>query len=769
MVQSEILGFPRIGAFRELKKNTEAYWNGKIDAAKLLSVGKEIRANNWKLQKDAGIDIIPSNDFSFYDQVLDLSLLFNVIPSRYSKYSLPALDTYFAMARGLQRKATATEKAVDVPALEMVKWFDSNYHYVRPTFCHSTSFKLNGSKPIDEYLEAKALGIETRPVIVGPVSFLYLGKPDKDSQDLKPISLLSKLVPVYIELLTKLAAAGAKSVQIDEPALVLDLPEEVKAAYKTAYSQITSAKGVPKIDLTTYFGDVRPNLDAIKGLDVAGFHFDFVRDPEQLDAAVSILKPTQTLSVGIVDGRNIWKNDFSRSIAFVKKAIEKVGSADRVVVSTSSSLLHTPVDLENEKKLNPEIKNWFSFATQKLGEVETIAEAVSGKDVSAKLAANAASIKARKEHELTNNAAVQKRMSEITDSMMHRKSAFPTRLAIQKKEFNLPLFPTTTIGSFPQTREIRVMRNRFSKGKISEQEYTDFIKKEIKSVVDFQEKVGLDVLVHGEPERNDMVQYFGERLNGFAFTNNGWVQSYGSRYVRPPIVVGDVSRPGPMTVKTSVYAQSLTKKQMKGMLTGPVTILRWSFPRDDVPQKTQAFQLALSLRDEVQDLEAAGIKTIQVDEPAIREGLPLRAGPERSAYLKWASESFRVATSGVEDSTQIHSHFCYSDLDPNHIKSLDADVVSIEFSKKDDPNYIEEFKNYPNHIGLGLFDIHSPRVPSKEEFIARIGEIMKIYQPDKFWCNPDCGLKTRKWEETTASLTNMVAAAKYYREKYAKN
>ena len=768
MVQSAVLGFPRIGAFRELKKSTEAYWNGKITADQLLATGKEIRAHNWKLQKDAGVDIIPSNDFSYYDQILDLSALFNVIPARYTKYDLPALDTYFAMARGLQRKATETTKAVDVPALEMVKWFDAIAHYVSPTFSHSTTFKLTGSKPVDEYLEAKALGIETRPVVVGPVSFLYLGKSDKDSLDLEPISLLKKLLPVYVELLKKLAAAGAKTVQIDEPTLVLDLPKNVQAAFKTAYDYFAAAEGLPELVLTTYFGDVRPNLDAIKGLKVAGYHFDFVRDPEQLESVASILNDKQTLSVGIVDGRNIWKNDFASSIAFVKKAIEKVGSADRVVVAPSSSLLPTPVDLANEKKLAPEIKNWFSFATQKLDEVVTIAKAVSGADVTEKLAANAKSVKSRKEHEITNDPAVRKRMSEITDDLTHRKSPFPKRLAVQKEEFHLPLFPTTTIGSFPQTKEIRVTRNKFSKGKISKEEYTEFIKKQIQEVVKFQEDIGLDVLVHGEPERNDMVQYFGEKLRGFAFTTNGWVQSYGSRYVRPPIIVGDVSRPAPMTVETSVYAQSITKKPMKGMLTGPVTILRWSFPRDDVSQETQALQLALSLRDEVEDLEKAGINVVQVDEPALREGLPLRAGAERSAYLKWAAESFRLATSGVKDTTQIHSHFCYSDLDPNHIKALDADVVSIEFSKKDDPNYIQEFANYPNHIGLGLFDIHSPRVPSEEEFIARIGEILKIYQPEKFWCNPDCGLKTRKWPETTASLTNMVAAAKYYRNKYAK-
>ncbi|CDK25505.1 unnamed protein product [Kuraishia capsulata CBS 1993] len=766
MVESSVLGFPRIGALRELKKATEAYWSGKVDKAHLFKVGQEIREKNWKLQKAAGVDIIPSNDFSFYDQVLDLSLLFNVIPDRYTKYDLESIDVLFAMGRGLQRPATETAKAVDVTALEMVKWFDSNYHYVRPTFSHSTEFKLNGAKPVDEYLEAKALGIETRPVVVGPVSYLYLGKADKDSLDLEPITLLEKILPVYVELLQKLAAAGATSVQIDEPVLVLDLPENIKAAYKTAYETLAAASGLPKLVLTTYFGDVRPNLEAIKGLPVSGFHFDFVRVPEQLDAVVEILTPEQTLSVGVIDGRNIWKADFAKAIAFVESAISKVGK-DRVVVATSSSLLHTPVDLENEKKLDAEIKSYFSFATQKVAEVVTVAKAISGEDVSAALEANAASIKARAESTILNNADVQAKVAAIDESLSTRKAPFPERLTVQKAKFNLPLFPTTTIGSFPQTKDIRINRNKFAKGEITEAEYDKFIESEIEKVVRFQEEIGLDVLVHGEPERNDMVQYFGEQLKGYAFTTNGWVQSYGSRYVRPPIVVGDVSRPAAMTVKESVYAQSITKKPMKGMLTGPITCLRWSFPRNDIPQKTQALQLALALREEVQDLEKAGVTVIQVDEPALREGLPLRAGKDRSEYLEWAAESFRVATSGVENSTQIHSHFCYSDLDPNHIKALDADVVSIEFSKKDDPNYIQEFSEYPNHIGLGLFDIHSPRIPSKEEFIARIGDILKVYSADKFWVNPDCGLKTRGWEEVRASLTNMVDAAKFYREKHS--
>lgn len=748
-----------------MKKVTEAYWGGKASVDELLAKGKEIREHNWKLQQAAGVDIIPSNDFSYYDQVLDLSLLFNAIPERYTKYNLAPIDVLFAMGRGLQRKATDTTEAVDVTALEMVKWFDSNYHYVRPTFSHSTEFKLNtaaGVKPVDEFNEAKALGIHTRPVIVGPVSYLYLGKADKDSLDLDPLSLLDKLLPVYKQLLQQLKQAGATEVQLDEPVLVLDLDEKTQAAFKKAYDAL-QGDDVPQITLATYFGTVVPNLAAIKDLPVAGFHFDFVRNPEQLDQVADVAKG-KTLSVGVVDGRNIWKTDLAKASELVKKA-QAVN--DNVVVATSSSLLHTPVDLASETKLDAEIKDWFSFATQKLDEVVVIAKNVSGEDVSQQLAANAASIKLRQSSLITTDPKVQERLASINESLSTRKAPFPERDAAQKAKYNLPLLPTTTIGSFPQTKDIRINRQKFAKGTLSAEDYDAFIKKEIDQVVKFQEEVGLDVLVHGEPERNDMVQYFGEQLTGYAFTTNGWVQSYGSRYVRPPIIVGDILRPKAMTVKESVYAQSITSKPMKGMLTGPVTCLRWSFPRDDVSGKVQALQLGLALRDEVQDLEAAGITVIQVDEPAIREGLPLRAGKERSDYLNWAAQSFRVATSGVENSTQIHSHFCYSDLDPNHIKALDADVVSIEFSKKDDPNYIQEFSNYPNHIGLGLFDIHSPRIPSEEEFIKRIGEILQVYPVQKFWVNPDCGLKTRGWPEVKESLTNMVNAAKHFRAKQA--
>jgi len=651
----------------------------------------------------------------------------------------------------------------------MVKWFDSNYHYVRPTFKAGQTFKLSSTKPIDEFKEALALGIKTRPVILGPVSFLYLGKADRD-ETVTPIDLLDQLLPVYEELLSKLAEAGAESVQIDEPVLVLDLPEKVKAAFKPAYAKLSAAP--VKLIAATYFGDIVHNIDALSAFEnLAGVHVDLVRAPEQLEQIISKLGSKQVLSVGVVDGRNIWKTNFKKAIGLVESAIKSLG-AERVIVGTSSSLLHTPHTLASEKKLDAEVADWFSFACEKASEVAIIAKAVtSGADsVSSELEANAKSWEARQSSKRTNDPAVKERQSKITEQMYNRKSEFPTRIAAQQKTLGLPMFPTTTIGSFPQTSEIRVQRNKFTKGTITAEEYDAFIKKEIDEVDRIQEEIGLDVLVHGEPERNDMVQYFGEQLQGYVFTTHAWVQSYGSRCVRPPIVVGDISRPKAMTVKESKYAQSITKRPMKGMLTGPITCLRWSFPRDDIHQSVQAEQLALALRDEVCDLEAAGIYVIQVDEPALREGLPLRSGKEREAYLDWAVKSFRLSTSGVEDGTQIHSHFCYSEFQDffHAITALDADVLSIENSKSD-AKLLKVFENeaYPRHIGPGVYDIHSPRIPGYEEIKNRIAEMLVYLKPDQLWIDPDCGLKTRQWSETKPSLENMVKAAQFYREKYA--
>jgi 5-methyltetrahydropteroyltriglutamate--homocysteine methyltransferase len=651
----------------------------------------------------------------------------------------------------------------------MVKWFDSNYHYVKPTFQDNQTFKLaDNPKPVAEFLEAKEAGINTRPVLVGPVSFLALGKADR-GQSVDPISLLDKLLPVYVELLQKLKAAGAETVQIDEPVLVFDLQQKVKDAFKPAYEKLAGA-GLPKLLVATYFGDIVHNLDVLPALQGAyGIHIDLVRAPNQLEQVAKAIGQNQVLSAGVVDGRNIWKTDFERAVATVSNAVKILGPT-RVLVATSSSLLHTPHSLESEKKLPEEVKDWFSFAVQKVSEVTVIARAVNGGSVEQELQANAKSMNARRTSERTNNKAVQDRQAKVTAADLERKSPFPERYSQQKTHLSLPIFPTTTIGSFPQTKDIRIQRNKFTKGEISAEEYEKFIEKEIQDVIKIQEELDLDVFVHGEPERNDMVQYFGERLDGYVFTTHGWVQSYGSRCVRPPIIVGDISRPAPMTVKESKYAVSISSKPMKGMLTGPITCLRWSFPRDDVHQSVQAQQLALALRDEVLDLEAAGVYVIQVDEPALREGLPLRSGEEREKYLKWAVDSFKLSVAGVQDSTQIHSHFCYSEFQDffHAIAALDADVLSIENSKSDAKLLkVFEDKAYPRHIGPGVYDIHSPRVPSEQEIKDRIAEMLAYLKPEQLWINPDCGLKTRQWKETKAALTNMVNAAKFYRQKYA--
>ena len=657
---------------------------------------------------------------------------------------------------------------------EMVKWFDANYHYVKPTLQDGQTFKLDSNpKPVVEFLEAKEAGIVTRPVLVGPVSFLALGKADRD-QSVEPIELLEKLLPVYEELLVKLKEAGAETVQIDEPTLVFDLPLKVKDAFKPAYEKFASlGDKIPKLVFATYFGDITHNIDVLPSLhNLYAIHIDLVRNPEQLEAVLGAIGSKQILSLGVVDGRNIWKTNLKRAIETVETAIQKLGK-ERVIVASSSSLLHTPHTIASEKKLDSEIKDWFSFAVEKTAELAIISKAVTEGPaaVRSELEANAKSVQARASSKLTNDPKVKERQSKISDEMYNRKSPFPVRIAQQQKQLNLPLFPTTTIGSFPQTKEIRVQRNRFTKGEITSEEYEKFIEKEIEDVVKVQDELELDVYVHGEPERNDMVQYFGERLTGYVFTTHGWVQSYGSRCVRPPIIVGDISRPAPMTVKESKYAASISKKPMKGMLTGPITCLRWSFPRDDVHQSVQAEQLALALRDEVVDLESAGIYVIQVDEPALREGLPLRAGLERENYLSWAVKSFRLSTAGVEDSTQIHSHFCYSEFQDffHAIAALDADVLSIENSKSD-AKLLKVFVDeaYPRHIGPGVYDIHSPRVPSEQEIKDRIEEMLKYLKPDQLWIDPDCGLKTRQWKETKAALINMVNAAKFYRQKYSK-
>ena len=657
----------------------------------------------------------------------------------------------------------------------MVKWFDSNYHYVKPTFQDGQEFKLSSNpKPVVEFLEAKEAGIITRPVLVGPVTFLALGKADRD-QNVVPISLLHKLLPLYEEILVKLKEAGAESVQIDEPCLVLDLPPKVKNAFKPAYDKLSSLGGkIPELVVATYFGDITHNYDVLSSFSsLQAVHIDLVRNPEQLKTVLLGLGPQQSLSVGVVDGRNIWKTNLKKAIEIVETAVQTLGK-DRVIVASSSSLLHTPHTLASEKKLDAEVKDWFSFAIEKTKELAIIAKAVTDGPASVReeLEANAKSMESKATSKLTNDPKVKERQSQITEEMFNRKSEFPIRIAQQQEMLKLPLFPTTTIGSFPQTKEIRIQRNKLTKGEISAEDYEKFIEKEIQDVVQIQDELGLDVYVHGEPERNDMVQYFGERLTGYVFTTHAWVQSYGSRCVRPPIIVGDISRPAPMTVKESKYAASISKKPMKGMLTGPITCLRWSYPRNDIHQSVQAEQLALALRDEVVDLESAGVYVIQVDEPALREGLPLRQGLERENYLSWAVKSFRLSVSGVKDSTQIHSHFCYSEFQDffQAIAALDADVLSIENSKSD-AKLLKVFVDeaYPRHIGPGVYDIHSPRIPSEDEIKDRIQEMLQYLKPEQLWVDPDCGLKTRQWKETKAALINMVNAAKFYRQKYSKS
>ena len=758
MLNTANLGFPRIGANRELKKAIESYWKKTSSVADLQKVAAEIRAKNWQTQKAAGIVFIPSNDFSFYDQILDTQALFGAVPDRFKfNGGNVDLDLYFAMARGAQKDG------VDVTAMEMTKWFDTNYHYIVAEFKKNQQFKLSSTKIFDEYLEAKNLGIETRPVVIGPVTFLLLGK-SVDGSD--KLDLLDNLLVAYKELFQKLAEIGVKDVQIDEPFLVTDLSGEAVKAYVAAFQQIKQFAGNIKLHLATYFDTLGNNAELAFSLGTASVHVDLVRAPEQFDEVLSLVQTNQSLSLGLVDGRNIWINNLENSVSIAKKAVEKLGK-DRVIVAPSCSLIHSPVDLVNETELDGELKSWLSFATQKISEITVIAKAAGSleSEVKAALEANKAAIADRKTSKRIHNDTVKNRVAAITESLMNRKSDFNSRKKIQTAHINLPLLPTTTIGSFPQTKEVRKYRADFKAGNISAEIYEKFVQEETTRTIRFQEEIGLDVLVHGEFERNDMVEYFGEQLAGFFFTKNGWVQSYGSRCVKPPVIFGDVSRPKPMTVEWAKYAQSQTKQIMKGMLTGPITILQWSFVRDDQPRKTTALQIAFAIRDEVCDLEAAGIKIVQIDEAALREGLPIRRN-KWNEYLKWAVEAFRISASGVEDRTQIHTHMCYSEFNDiiSSIADMDADVISIETSRSQMEllNAFVNFK-YPNEIGPGVYDIHSPRVPKKEEMENLLKKALDVLKPEQIWVNPDCGLKTRDWPETKAALKEMVDATKALR------
>jgi len=768
MLLTNNLGYPRVGPFRELKKANEAYWAKKINAEELQQVAKSIRENNWRTQKEAGIDLIPSNDFSFYDQVLDLSLTVGAIPARYNSLldkldSNYSLDLYFAIARGFQ------ENGIDVTASEMTKWFDTNYHYIVPEFTKDQTFKLSSQKFLNEYNEAKALGIETKPVIIGPITFLLLGKEKEAGFD--RIDLIDRLLPVYEEILGKLADAGAQYIQIDEPYLALDLSEKVKALYPEVFKKLNTAAKGAKLIATTYFEALRDNEDIAVNLPVHALHVDLVRGENQLDTLLPKVPSTLTLSLGIVEGRNIWKNDYEKSLNKIKQAVDTLGK-DRVWVGTSSSLLHVPYDLDSEKKeetLPAEVKNWLAFAKQKLAEVKDLAVLAEG-EVDAKTAenfeANKAAAESRRTSPLIHKPEVKNRVNNITDDDAKRTSPFAVRKALQQEKFGLPKFPTTTIGSFPQTKDVRKWRADLKKGVITQEEYDKAIAEETENVIRLQEQLDIDVLVHGEFERNDMVEYFGEQLAGYAFTQYGWVQSYGSRCVKPPIIYGDVYRPADMTVRWSSYAQSLTDRPVKGMLTGPVTILQWSFVRNDQPRSTTTYQIALAILDEVQALEKAGIKIIQIDEPAIREGLPLRKADQQE-YLNWAVRAFRVSSSNVADDTQIHTHMCYSEFNDiiRDIAAMDADVITIETSRSQMElldAFAGEFK-YPNDIGPGVYDIHSPRVPSVEEMVDLLRKAKEVVPAEQLWVNPDCGLKTRAWPETKAALENMVKAAKILR------
>ena len=752
MALTHNLGFPRIGARRELKHALEAYWRGDIDDERLRATAAEIRKQHWMLQRAAGIDLIPAGDFALYDQMLNMTALLGAAPARFNAPDQGEieLDLYFAMARG-----TATQ-----PAMEMTKWFDTNYHYIVPEFDPGTTFRIASLQLFREVAEAQALGISPKVVLIGPLTYLYLGKETKPG--FNRLDLLSHLLSVYRDILAQLALRGVEWVQIDEPLLALDLNEEWLHGLDHAYSALRGA-GVPlpKLLLTTYFEAVDTHAERLKTLPVDGLHIDLCRAPGQLDTFLDGYPAGKVLSLGIIDGRNVWRADLAQAFSTLLRARSTLG--ERLWVAPSCSLLHCPVDLELETRIDGEIKSWLAFSVQKLSEISTLGRGLNqGEDaIREPLNTSNRARQARQQSPRIHNPVVQDRLQRLTRSDSERVNPFPVRRLLQHKRFQLPLLPTTTIGSFPQTPEIRKVRAAFKKGEVSNLQYLESMRDEIRLAVKKQEEIGLDVLVHGEPERNDMVEYFGEQLWGYAFTENGWVQSYGSRCVKPPILFGDIYRPEPMTVDWIEYAQSQTTKPVKGMLTGPITMLMWSFVRDDQPRPLTALQLALAIRDEVADLEQAGIGMIQIDEPAFREGLPLKKA-DWNGYLKWAVEAFRVSSSGVKDDTQIHTHMCYSEFNDilPAIADMDADVITIETSRSrmELLNGFGEFK-YPNEVGPGVYDIHSPRIPETAEMLELLEKACSVIDPKQLWVNPDCGLKTRTWPETVTALKRMVAAA----------
>ncbi|KAF5727553.1 Cobalamin-independent synthase family protein isoform 1 [Tripterygium wilfordii] len=760
---SHIVGYPRMGPKRELKFALESLWDGKSSAEDLQKVAADLRSSIWKQMSEAGIKYIPSNTFSYYDQVLDTTAMLGAVPARYGwNGNEIGFDTYFSMARG----------NASVPAMEMTKWFDTNYHYIVPELGPDVKFSYASHKAVDEYKEAKSLGIDTVPVLVGPVSYLLLSKPAKGvEKSFSLLSLIGKILPVYKEVVSELKAAGATWIQFDEPTLVKDLEPHQLHAFTEAYSELESALSGLNVLIETYFADVPAEafktLTSLKG--VTGFGFDLVRGTKTLELIKGGFPSGKYLFAGVVDGRNIWANDLASSLSALQ-ALGGIIEKDKLVVSTSCSLLHTAVDLVNETKLDNEIKSWLAFAAQKIVEVNALAKALAGQRDEAFFSSNAEAQASRKSSPRVTNEAVQKAASALKGSDHRRATNVSARLGAQQKKLNLPILPTTTIGSFPQTMNLRRVRREFKAKKISEEDYVRTIREEIEKVVKLQEELDIDVLVHGEPERNDMVEYFGEQLSGFAFSANGWVQSYGSRCVKPPIIYGDVSRPKAMTVFWSSMAQSMTKRPMKGMLTGPVTILNWSFVRNDQPRHETCYQIALAIKDEVEDLEKAGVTVIQIDEAALREGLPLRKS-EESFYLDWAVHSFRITNCSVKDTTQIHTHMCYSNFNDiiHSIIDMDADVITIENSRSDEKllSVFREGVKYGAGIGPGVYDIHSPRIPSTEEIADRINKMLQVLESNVLWVNPDCGLKTRKYAEVNPALSNMVAAAKLLRTQLA--
>jgi 5-methyltetrahydropteroyltriglutamate--homocysteine methyltransferase len=749
------LGFPRIGRRRELKRALESFWRGDTDAATLHGLAADLRKQHWLSAVDAGADVVPVNDFSLYDHVLDTAVLLGAVPARYREL-LAADETagYFAMARGHQRHG------IDLPALEMTKWFDTNYHYLVPELSAPDTFTLDPRKPLAELAEAHALGLQARPVVLGPVSFLLLSK-TVDGSD--ALDLLDRIVPLYVHLLDALARAGARQVQLDEPCLVLDLDHRAHEAYRRAYTALGKAR--PDILLATYFGSITHHLALIAALPVHGLHVDLARAPEQLDEVLASWPKDRVLSLGLIDGRNIWRSHPGPLQLLLRRAAQD-RPASLLSLSSSCSLLHVPVDLTAEKHLQQPLRGWLSFALQKIAELRTYAAAHDGDPAARdRLREQEQTIVARHGSATAVRADVRARMRQITSQSSLRRSGHAQRQAIQHGRYRLPLLPTTTIGSFPQTDALRVARAAHRSGKLADAAYVQLLEEEIRHVVAFQERAGIDVLVHGEPERNDMVEYFGEQLDGYAFTAMGWVQSYGSRCVKPPIIHGDVHRPQAMTVRWSAFAQSLTTLPMKGMLTGPVTMLQWAFVRDDLPRSDVCRQIALALRDEVHDLEAAGIGIVQVDEPALREGLPLRKR-DQADYLAWAVESFRIAVGGVSDATQIHTHMCYSEFNDiiEAVGAMDADVISIETSRSR-MELLDAFTRYryPNGIGPGVYDIHSPNIPDEADMVALLRKALDVLSPEQLWVNPDCGLKTRHWTEVEPALLAMVAAARQLR------